>query len=106
MVDFTKAEKKELKKLTGLAYERELKSALDDLNEKFKNWKLGGMTPFDLTDEIHNFHNGISRDLWKFYNMWEAHVAVARALAQGILERKEMKDAIFQKTEKLMHSFF
>ena len=90
MNSFTKKEKRELKQLAGLGYERELWKALDELYSKFEDWKAKKVTPFDLSDEIHIFHNGISRDLWKSYNNRDNHIVVAAAIANGVISRKEV----------------
>jgi hypothetical protein len=59
---FTKLERKELQKLAGLAYERELAKALESLEEKFKQWRKNKITAFGLESIIHKFHNGIAQD--------------------------------------------
>ncbi len=56
---FTKLERKELRKVAGLAYEREFATALELLEENFRQWRGNKITVFELSDFIHQFHNGI-----------------------------------------------
>lgn len=63
MEQFTRAERKELRRLAGLAYERELAHELTTIEAAFRAWRAGELSPFDLSDRIHAFHNGVARDL-------------------------------------------
>ncbi len=60
---FTKSERKELRRLAGLAYERELAKALEALEESFGQWRKKKISAFELSDCIHKFHNGTARNL-------------------------------------------
>jgi len=97
--NFTKLERKELRKLAGLAYERELTKALKSLEEKFKQWRKNKITAFELSDFIHQFHNGISRDLWSFYTSGHNKTVMRLALAKGIVSRAEVSTGILEKLE-------
>jgi len=77
---FTKLERKELRGLIGLAYERELAKALEQLERNFRQWRKKKITAFELSDFIHQFHKGISRDLWSFYTSGHNEMIVARQL--------------------------
>ena len=95
--NFTKLERKELRKLAGLAYERELTKALKSLGEKFKQWNKNKITTFELSDFIHQFHNGISRDLWSFYASGHSETATRMALAKGVISKTEISAGILEK---------
>lgn len=97
MGDFTKSEKKELRKHAGLAYERELAKALGSLEGKFKQWRKNEITGFELSDFIHKFHNGISRDLWSFYTSGDSELVVRQAITKGIILKTEVKPSILEK---------
>lgn len=71
MEQFTRAERKELRRLAGLAYERELAHELTTIEAAFRAWRAGELSPFDLSDRIHAFHNGVARDLFVTYNRWD-----------------------------------
>jgi hypothetical protein len=77
--------KKEIRNLAAKAHEKELRRALLILSEKFDQWRNGSLTSFDLTEEIHKFHNGEARELYKKYEYIGQELAVAMAIANGIL---------------------
>ena len=75
--------------MAAVAHERELSVALEKLQSKFESWKKDEIDCFELNQEIHEFHNGESRDLYKFYAMGEPYQAVAYAIANGIITESE-----------------
>lgn len=94
---FTKLELKELRRLAGLAYERELNKALEALEESFRQWRKKKMSAFELSDLIHKFHNGIARDLWSFYTAGPAELNVKHAIAKGVILKNEISPGILEK---------
>ncbi|PIY83859.1 MAG: hypothetical protein COY78_00670 [Candidatus Omnitrophica bacterium CG_4_10_14_0_8_um_filter_44_12] len=94
---FTKLEKKELRRLTGLAYERELAKALESLEGNFKKWRKNKITAFDLSELIHKFHNGVARDLWSFYMNGHTELVAAQAISKGIILKTEISPGILEK---------
>ncbi len=88
MSGYSKKAKKEIRRLAGLAHDRELEKALSDLNLKFKQWEKKELDPFELDDEIPKFHNKISREIFKKYNSYnmEDHF-VAIAIVNGIIDK-------------------
>jgi hypothetical protein len=94
---FTKSERKELKRLAGLAYERELAKALESLEEDFKRWRKNKITAFELSELIHKFHNGVARDLWSFYTTGPAELNVKHAIAKGVILKNEISAGILEK---------
>jgi hypothetical protein len=88
--DLTKAQKRELRRITGLAYERELTAALATLEEQFHRWRSGHIGPHDLSDAIHTFHQGPSRSLWSRYNDGHGYLAAIAAVARGIVGKQEV----------------
>ena len=91
---YTKAQRKKLRELAGIAYKRELDQELEKLYKQFNNWRNKKINGFELNELIHGFHQGISRDLWKFYNNIDAGSAVAVAIAKGLLSNKEVPEEI------------
>ncbi len=94
---FTKPERKELRKLAGLAYERDLAKALESLEDNFKRWRENKITAFELSDSIHQFHNGIARDLWSFYTNGYTDMIVTQAITDGIISKAEISPGILEK---------
>jgi hypothetical protein len=89
MTDLSKSVKKKLRSLAGTAYERELSAELRTLKEDFTSWEAGKLNAFDLSDRIHEFHDGASRELWKAYDSKHFHFALARAIVNGIVTSGE-----------------
>ena len=56
---FSKAQKREVRRLAGLAHERELAAAVDNLRAQFERWRAGEFDVFELNERIHQFHDGI-----------------------------------------------
>lgn len=94
---FTKLEKKELRRLAGLAHEHELAKALEELEEDFRQWRKKKISAFELSDRIHKFHNGIARNLWSFYETEHAELSVRHALAEGIISKSEISPSVLGK---------
>lgn len=84
---------KQLRLLCSIAYTRELNSHLGELESKFSEWKKGTIDCWELNDFIHQFHDGISRDLYKTYNYVDSkELLVSRALSLGFLEQSELPE--------------
>ena len=87
---FTRAQIKQLRLLAGIAYERELSRALGQLEAEFHRWRADELGAFELSDLIHESHDGIIRDLWKLYHYRKPPENVPRAVARGILAENEV----------------
>jgi TRAP-type C4-dicarboxylate transport system substrate-binding protein len=90
--ELTKKQKKHIREMAGVAYEREMSAALDTLLADFQKWKQGGMTPFDLDEKIHQYHNCTARELYKQYATGDPDMAVMFALAKGIMKIEELNE--------------
>ena len=88
--ELTKKQRKHIREMSGVSYERELATALDKLLTAFQKWKQGEISLFDLNEEIHQYHNGTARDLYKQYVMGDPDMAVLFALVKGILKIEEL----------------
>jgi hypothetical protein len=96
-LNITKQERTLLRKLAGAAWEAELKSELKNLFEDFRKWADDGMDSFDLSDKIHEFHNGVSRELYGRYTRLDPEITVPRAVAMGILDEEALGQALVEK---------
>lgn len=94
MDSFGKAQRKELRRLAEVAYERELGNALAALKAQFQEWHVGKLNVHDLSDAVHQFHNGVARDLYVTYTGLEPRVAVAQAIARKVLRDNEVPPAL------------
>lgn len=97
--NFTKKQKAEVRRLNGLAWERELSVALDHLHRDFDALKSGDISAFDMSDRIHRFHDYTARDLYKCYTYGDSYFAVPSAIARGIIDRSEVSSELLKLLE-------
>lgn len=88
--------KKLIQKFASLAYEREIAKELSDLHTEFERWQAGEISAVDLSERVHRFHKGPSRDVWSRYHTGSMELGLARAIALSIIDRgtlpKELLD--------------
>jgi hypothetical protein len=96
-----KSLKQKLRQLAGIAYERELAIATEALQLEFLRWRRNEIDVFELNDHIHEFHKGISRELYNRYSGNELinSICVSSALHRGVLSRDEVGEEVFLAVE-------
>jgi hypothetical protein len=96
MIEISKETRKRLRELKAIAHAKEIEIHLFKISKKFDDWKSKKTDCWDLCDHIHQFHDGIQRDLFNFYNAKGINdmAAVARALALGILKKEDIPDEV------------
>lgn len=82
--------RRELRRLAGLAHERELSRALGKLEASFRLWREGKLEAYELNEQIHDYHQGEQREIWARYKRGHETPTVARALALGLLQDEEL----------------
>ena len=93
MKDMTKSQRRHLNELAGRAYECELSRAIDSVQQEIQKWKNNEISCWDVDQKIHSYHDEEARSLYKTYVMLkEPRVAVAQAIAKGILDITEVKE--------------
>jgi hypothetical protein len=104
-MELTKAQKKELRALLDTGWERSLATELRKLDESFADWRSGKVDSFELSERIHRFHNGPSRDLYsRFTIRGMDQVTVAALIVDGVLEAREVSDGLLQALSDQMQS--
>lgn len=93
---YSKKQKRYLRDLAAECHEFELEDALEELYEEFQKWGGKSINVFELNDRIHEFHNGISRELYKRYVMMDADFSVAYALNNNILDEETVDEEILK----------
>jgi hypothetical protein len=102
MNDQPKALKRAIRQLADMAYERELASALEALHQQFGSWRNGETGPFELSDAIHRFHNGIARDLYNRYSSGGIlDGVVAGAIMRGTISAAEIPEVARERLAEL-----
>jgi hypothetical protein len=87
--NLTKAQRRQLRELGGIAYERDLSAHLAALESEFKRWRTQEIDAFELSDAVHRFHQGPARDLFSTYQPSNLDFAVAHAIHRGVLSEQE-----------------
>ena len=105
MKKYDKKTMKKLRELGAIAYERELDQALSELDASFKQWRAKEIDGFELSDLIHKFHDGKSRDLYKYYHRANPEMAVSRALVLKILRQSEIPANVYEQIAELLKFF-
>lgn len=82
--------KRALRQLADQAYEAELGRELTSLETEFGRWHRGEVSPFDVAQAIHRFHQGPARELYVSYTIQHPQVAVAHAIRTGVLDRRHI----------------
>ena len=87
--EFTKTQRRRIRELCALAYERELSAELARLEAAFRRWRAEEINAFGLSDLIHQFHQGPSRELFLRYDQVDP-LLVASAIHRGIIPEAEV----------------
>jgi hypothetical protein len=91
----TKEEKRQARELADAAWEVELSSALEELAVLVSDWRKGRIDAFQLSDAIHKFHDGQSRELFKLYRgSLRPEDLAARAIAWELVAPSEIPVAV------------
>jgi hypothetical protein len=101
----TKPDRARLRELAGEAWAAELNRELEVLFEHFSTWADNGLSAFELSDLIHAFHNGISRDLYARYTTLPPTITVPRAVALGILGEGNLGVKLLRKLASEIESY-
>ena len=79
-----KSVKRALRELAAAAHEEELRRALLPVAAAFEEWRSGQLGSGELTERMHEFHQGPARELYKRYNSGPLEFAVAQAIVAGV----------------------
>jgi hypothetical protein len=94
---FSKSERAALRELAAEAWKAELSAALIELHEEFGKWADDAIDAFELSDKIHKFHDGISRELYGLYTRLDAAMLVSRAVALRLVQKDALTEALAAK---------
>ena len=91
--DLSKADKKKVRHLAGIAWERELRNEIRGIAAAINEMENGSLSAFDVNDRIHKFHNGASRDLYRQYSESLPWLGVSQAFFDRVLTDDDLVDA-------------
>ena len=87
--------KKEMRRLVGVAYQREMDSELNEVYKEFKKWEKGEIDCFTLNEIIHKYHDETARYLWKI-NHLKPDYLTARGIGKDIIKNEEVNPKIIE----------
>ena len=105
MHQYPKHIKRLIREYAGQAYEIELGQALGELEQQFSHWRSGQISAGELSDRIHAFHQGPSRELWGRYNARIDDMLVAQAIVTGLLPRETIPAELLEAIQPSMNFF-
>ena len=85
-----------VREYAAIAHDRELAGALRRLDAEFDRWERKELSPHDLNDAIHAFHQGPARDIWAKYSTNHLEPALGFAVATGILRKDEIPEELLE----------
>jgi hypothetical protein len=88
--DPQKARRQIIQELATLVYERELACELGVVKVEFSRWRRSEISAHELSELIHEFHNGVARRLYSVYHGDVLEMAVGSAIARGVLTEEEV----------------
>lgn len=102
MENLSKSVKKRLRELGEIAYEKELRAYLEELDRHFEEWKQGKIDTFELNEFIHKYHNRDSREAYKSFVYSDLKIHLARAVYNGLLKIEDIPDEVRDNISKLI----
>ncbi len=102
-MDYTKSEKRVLRKLIAEAHKRELTQALERLCAEFRHWESGDIDSFELDERIHHYHQNDARIIWSRYNGGLPLLMVLAGTVQlGLMTLEELPAEFREKVAKTL----
>lgn len=96
MTETPKRLKRLLRQWAGEAHEEELRRALLPLAEAFDRWKRGDIASSELSNLIHEFHQGPPRELFVKYNTNHREAPVAHAIVSSVLDKDKIPPELLE----------
>jgi hypothetical protein len=104
--EYSKSVARDIRQYARAAHEEELRRALEPLAAKFDEWQAGSLSSGELSDAIHVFHDGPSRELFKFYAQPALlDSAVAYAIVRGVLDESKIDPAVLEALAPLIRIY-
>jgi hypothetical protein len=84
------------------AWEAENRMALGALADQFDEWREGKLATDELDHAVHQYHDGIGREIWKRYALGDPGLALARAVLVGIIDRESLPPEVLEHVSPLV----
>ena len=82
-----------------------MQAALGVLAARFDEWKVGTISSADLHAAIHEYHNGIGRDIWKRFSTNNPKMPLAHAVAVGLIARESLSAEVLEHIAPMVEFF-
>ena len=105
MAEPSKKMKKLLRQHAGRAWEAETAAALRALSLKFDEWKNGRLSSADLHDAIHQYHDGVGREIWNRFATNKAELPIAHAVSEGFVTKESLPPEVLEHIGPLLEFF-
>jgi hypothetical protein len=103
---YPKSIRRHLRQLALRAYETELARELVPLATKFDDWKAGKISADELSDLIHKYDRGRSRELCSRYNTSGCDdMNVVGAILRGLLKKEDIPAEVWPHIQSLVELF-
>ncbi len=90
--DYSKAEKQQIRRLAGLAWERQLRAALEVVGQSISQMTNDQKSVFDVAEEVHRYHDGVAQDLYKIFSRSLPWIGVCRAYCDRVINDEDVAD--------------
>ena len=90
---FSKSERRFVRELAQIAWERQLRNEIEKLKVVFGEMDAGIASPFDVQERSHQFEVDVARDLFQRYSPSDPWFAVCRARYDGVLTEEDFERA-------------
>ena len=97
--------KRLVREWAAVAHERELGHALLQHRVQFDRWQQGEISGFELNEQVHRFHQGASRDIWKRHDPSHLEPALGFAVATGLLRKEELPLELLEHLAQLIEFY-
>lgn len=104
MQELPKPVRKKLRDLVGIAHERALRRAFDEVAGDFDRWRRGELNSFDLTERVHRFHNGPAREIYNRFEYRNSTLlfVVGGAVGEGLIAKEEIPPDVLPYVDRLL----
>lgn len=85
-----------MREFAAAAHEEELRRALLPLRDTFQQWERGEVSSGELSDSIHQFHQGPARYLFVRYNTNRLEIPLAYAIVTGVVDKVKVPQELLE----------
>jgi hypothetical protein len=100
----TKRTRKDIAELVDKACEKEFSKVLSGLESHFMEWRAGRISCFRLNELIHEYHDGVARDLWAKYRHRPSSLLPV-LVADGVVPETEVPSDVLAEIRESVDAF-